>query len=57
MINVFFKRIAKSTVDVSDHAELYLDGQDEIVEQLTEMTRSLSQISERLEATINRFVL
>lgn len=52
-----FMRIAKSTVDVSDHAELYLDGQDAIVEQLTEMTSSLSQVSDRLEATINRFVL
>lgn len=52
-----FVKLTESTVAISDHAELYLDGQESVVEQMSKMSHALNELSNKLSASINRFVI
>lgn len=52
-----FVELTESTVAISDHAELYLDGQESVMEQMSEMSHSLNDLAERLAHSINRFII
>lgn len=52
-----FVELTESTVAISDHAELYLDGQESVMEQMSEMSHSLNELADRLAHSINRFII
>lgn len=52
-----FLQLTESTVNISDHTAHYLDEQERIVAQMSDMSQSLNEVSTKLAASMKRFIV
>ena len=52
-----FLTLTESTVVISDHAAHYLNGQERVVTQMSEMSKALNEVAETLAASMKRFIV
>ena len=52
-----FLKLTESTVAISDHAAHYLDGQERVVAQMSEMSKALNEVAETLSTSMKRFIV